>query len=148
MSFSKKVQVQCQTSLKGYYLLSVYHMDLNAFLSLVPKSTINNLSMYWMDADKDYVSRLKYPVPLSKLNFQFDGLDIQILTVEIELDNNFIIDTNISDELFCRVPPDYPVIELMHRIKTVDPAAIVLHKDSSSISSLSPEEWITVLREE
>ena len=143
MSQINPVQVQCQTSKGGYYLLSVYNLHLNAFLSLFPTTIIDNLRLYWLDAEKDYVSSLKYPVPVSGLNFQFDGLDIQILTVEIELSNQFVIDTNLSDELFCRVVPNYPVIELAERIKTTDPQTTIVDKNAESISSLSPDQWVT-----
>ena len=143
MPYSHNVQVQCQTSKGGYYLLSVYNLHLNAFLSLFPNTIINNLRLYWLDADTDYRSSLKYPVPVSGLNFQFDGLDIQILTVEIELSNRFVIDTNLSDELFCRVVPNYPVIDLVDRIKTIDPKNTIADSNAESISSLSPDQWVT-----
>ena len=143
MSNDKNVQVHCQTSKGGFYLLSVYNLHLNAFLSLFPNTTIDNLRLYWLDGEKDYVSSLKYPLPISGLNFQFDGLDIQILTVEIELGNGLVIDTNLSDEIFCRVTPNFPIIELVDKVKNLPPEATLAHAEADSISSIPPSQWFT-----
>lgn len=144
MFTNQKVEVHCQTSIKGYYLLSVYNFHVNAFLSHFPTSYITDLRMYWIDGEKDYMTRLKEPVPIHSLNFIFDGFDIQILTVEIELDNGFLIDTNLSEELFCRVPPDFPVEVLIDEIKNTDQLATI-NLSRQSISSLSDSAWVTTI---
>ena len=143
MRLVNKVHVHCQTAARGYYLLSVYNFNLNAFPSLFPGSVINKLSMYWLDAEKDFVSSLKYPIPITELNFVFDGFDIQILTLEVELDNDFLIDTNLSDELFCRVTPDYPVQDLIDKIKVTQQNLSKILDNQRTLSSLSQDQWIT-----
>ena len=90
------------------------------------------------------MTKLLMPVPIHTLNFNFDGFDIQILTVEIELNNGFLIDTNLSDELFCRVPPDYPVDELIEIIKQTDQQSN-FNTSRETISSLAETAWQTTV---
>ncbi|NQZ76206.1 MAG: hypothetical protein HRT61_08860 [Ekhidna sp.] len=144
MHYNHQVQIQCQTSVKGYHLLSVYNFHVNAFLYLFPEAIITDLRMYWIDGDKDCMTKLLMPVPIHTLNFNFDGFDIQILTVEIELNNGFLIDTNLSDELFCRVPPDYPVDELIEIIKQTDQQSN-FNTSRETISSLAETAWQTTV---
>lgn len=99
--------------------------------------------MYWLDGEKDFVTSLLKPVQVAELNFQFDGLDVQILTVEIELDNGFVIDSNLIDELFCKVPPNYPMDGLVQSLLSTDNDAFISKDQSMAISSLSSNRWVT-----
>ena len=148
MPKSNSVQIYCHTSPKGYYLLSIFNMHLNAFLSLFKDNTVTKLRIFWIDGEKDMMSSLQHPIQAGTFDFRFEGIDIQILTVEVELDNGFIIDSNLMDELFCRVTPNYPIEDLENKIRKLDAKALIHNEAPMSMNTLPSESWVTAILDE
>jgi len=142
------VQIYCHTSPKGYYLLSVFNVHLNAFLSLFKENMVTKLRIFWIDGEKDMMSSLQHPIQAGTFDFRFEGIDIQILTVEVELDNGFIIDSNLMDELFCRVTPSYPIEDLEDKIRKLDAEALIHNEAPMSMNTLPSESWVTAILDE
>ncbi len=111
------IEIFCQPYNNKHKLLRVNNIHLIHFLSALEACLIEELKIYWLDLEKDFVSSAKPSCPVFDITTCMQGVDVLISTVEIKLSNGFLIDSNIEDKIFCRIPTDCEVSPLSRKIK-------------------------------
>ena len=143
MDNARPIYADCQELDRLHQMLSIYNMHLADFLRLFKDNKIIHFSLYWIDGDKDFVTSSTCSLPIFDLNFLLHGVDVEVCSVELGLDNDFLIDSNIVDEIFCRVPAGFNVQPLMGEINQGRAHKKISQHPLSRISLLDQDTWNT-----
>ncbi|MCG8384758.1 MAG: hypothetical protein MJA30_04395 [Cytophagales bacterium] len=143
MDKSQSIQIDCHVMDRVYQMLSIYNLHLNDFLYLFRNCKIEHFSLYWLDGDKDFITSSTCPLPVFDINFLLRGVDVIISSVELELDNSFMIDSNIMDEIFCKVPIDLYSQSLIKKITRAGVTGKRTRYPLSQVSLLDLDTWNT-----
>lgn len=143
MDKSQSIQIDCHVMDRVYQMLSIYNLHLNDFLYLFRNCKIEHFSLYWLDGDKDFITSSTCPLPVFDINFLLRGVDVIISSVELELDNSFMIDSNIMDEIFCKVPIDLYSQSLIKKITRAGATGKRTRYPLSQVSLLDLDTWNT-----
>lgn len=96
--------------------LSIFNLDLNKFAVFFSKNIIFNLSIYWTDGNKYYESYLERPCLVADLLDIPGSCQMEIISVMFHLEGDFLIDSNMKDEIFCLYPQPVDCKSLMDKI--------------------------------
>ena len=143
MDKSQSIQIDCHVMDRVYQMLSIYNLHLNDFLCLFRNCKIEHFSLYWLDGDKDFITSSTCPLPVFDINFLLRGVDVIISSVELELNNSFMIDSNIMDEIFCKVPIDFYSQSLIKKITQAGVTGKRARYPLSQVSLLDLDTWNT-----
>lgn len=114
------IEVSYQPFNSKYQLLYVHNMPLSNFLHIFRDCEFKELRIYWLDGDKDFVSHARPCCPVFNITSCMQGVDALISAIEISLSNGFLIDSNLVDEIFCRIPISLDAQALAESLKRIE----------------------------
>ncbi len=143
MSSNTSVQVSWKSLNDQYKLLSIYNLDLSNFLYLFKKSKVTRFQIYWSGPESDFITSSKDQLPVFDLEFKSQVEDARISSVEIKLNNGLLIDSNMEDEIFCKIPEDYLTTFFVDKIQSIGSKRGPARKPLPIISLQDRNVWDT-----